>query len=135
MNPDASFGEKIEKGVHYRHLKAVGPKPNTCKFGPFRVPFSTPNMPNWPLDFKHSFAFGCSLDSSSRVFWQVLVPRRVSSSIYDFSSLFWIIRLFKNNYLVDKCLKINLDKVQIIHNFIVIQSSFLFLCMQSYFKH
>ena len=42
---------------------------------------------------------------------------------------------FKNNYLVDKYRKINLDKVQIIYNFIVIQSSFLFLCMYPYFKH
>ena len=31
---------------------------------------------------------------------------------------------FRNKYLVDKYPKINLDKVQIIHNFIVIQSSF-----------
>ena len=43
--------------------------------------------------------------------------------------------LFKNNYLVDKYPKINLDKVQIIHNFIVIQLSLLFLCKQSYFRH
>ena len=44
-------------------------------------------------------------------------------------------RLVKKNYLVDKYPKTNLYKVQIIHNFIVIQSSILFLCMQSYFKH
>ena len=31
---------------------------------------------------------------------------------------------FRKNYLVDKYLKINLDKVQIIHNFIIIQLSF-----------
>ena len=43
--------------------------------------------------------------------------------------------LFSNNYLVDKFSKINLDKVQIIHNFIVIQLSPLCLCKQSYFKH
>ena len=43
--------------------------------------------------------------------------------------------LFRNNYLVNKYLKINLDKVQIIHNFIVIQLSLLFLCKQSYFRH
>ena len=41
---------------------------------------------------------------------------------------------FRNNYLVEKYPKINFDKVQIIHNFIVIQSSLFFLCMQSYFK-
>ena len=42
---------------------------------------------------------------------------------------------FKNNYLVDKSLKINLDNIQIIPNFVVIQSSILFLCMHPYFKH
>ena len=44
-------------------------------------------------------------------------------------------RLFKKNYFVDKYTKINLDKVQIIHNFIIIQSPILFLFMQSYFKN
>ena len=63
-----------------------------------------------------------------------------STSVYDFLSLFWIIQAFLrtiilNKYLVDKSLKINLDKVQIIHNFVVIQSFFLFLCMHPYFKH
>ena len=43
--------------------------------------------------------------------------------------------IFRNNYLVDKYPKINLDKIQIIHNFIIIQSSLIFPCMQSYFKH
>ena len=42
---------------------------------------------------------------------------------------------FKSNYLVDKYPKINLNKVQIIHNFIVIQSPILFLCIHPYFKH
>ena len=65
------------KGVHYRHPKAIRPKPNKGKFNPFRVPFGTPKVPNWPLDTEHSFVFGCHLDSSSRVFWSILVPRRV----------------------------------------------------------
>ena len=43
--------------------------------------------------------------------------------------------LFSNNYLVDNYSKINLDKVQIIHNFIIIQLFPLFLCNQSYFGH
>ena len=43
--------------------------------------------------------------------------------------------LFSNNYLIDKYSRINLDKVQIIHNFIVIQLSPLFPCKQSYFRH
>ena len=51
---------------------------------------------------------------------------------YLLSRLF---RLFKNNYLDDKYPKINLEKVQIIQNFIFIQSSLLFSCMHPYFKH
>ena len=41
--------------------------------------------------------------------------------------------LFNNDYLVDKYSKINLDKVQIIHNFVIIQPFALFPCKQSYF--
>ena len=59
-----------------------------------------------------------------------------SSLVYDFfisildnSGFFW------NHYLVDKYTKINLDKIQIIHIFIVIKSSLLFLYMHPYFKH
>ena len=40
--------------------------------------------------------------------------------------------LFNNNFLVEKYSIINLDKVQIIHNFIVIQLSPLFPRKQSY---
>ena len=43
--------------------------------------------------------------------------------------------LFRNNYLIDKYPKINFDKVQIIHNFIIIQLSLLLLCKKSYFRH
>ena len=43
--------------------------------------------------------------------------------------------LFSNNYLGNKYSKINLDKVQIIYNFFIIQLSPLFICKQSYFKH
>ena len=43
--------------------------------------------------------------------------------------------LFTNNYLVDNYSKINLNKVQIIHNFIVIQLFSLFPYKQSYFRH
>ena len=46
LNLDASFCEKIEKGMHNRHPKAVGPKPKSGKFGPFRMPFGTPKVPN-----------------------------------------------------------------------------------------
>ena len=59
-----------------------------------------------------------------------------SSLVYDFLISFMDnSAFFKNNYLVDKYPKINLNKVQIIHNFIVIQSSILFLYKQSYFRH
>ena len=59
-----------------------------------------------------------------------------STSVYDFLISFLDnLGFFKSNYLEDKYLKINLDKVQIIHSFIVIQSSLLFSCMHPYFKH
>ena len=59
-----------------------------------------------------------------------------SSSIYIFFISFLDNSgFFRNNYLVDKYTKINLDKIQIIHNFIVIKSSILFLYMHPYFKH
>ena len=59
-----------------------------------------------------------------------------SSLVYDFFISFLDNSgFFRNNYLVDKYNKINLDKINIIHNFIVIQSSLLFLCMHPYFKH
>ena len=60
-----------------------------------------------------------------------------STSDYDFFFITFLDNsvFFKNNYLVDKSLKINLDSVQIIPNFVVIQSSILFLCMHPYFKY
>ena len=83
------------------------------------------------LDAERSFVFGCVLDSLFRVFLtQSLYLDVFSSLVYDFFfKIFFLDNLgfFRNNYLVDKYPKINLDKVQIIHNFIVIQSSLLFL--------
>ena len=60
-----------------------------------------------------------------------------SSFVYDFFFISFLDNsgFLKNNYLVDKSLKINLDNVQIIPNFVVIQSSILFLCMHPYFKY
>ena len=61
-----------------------------------------------------------------------------STSVYDFFFLISFLDksgFFKNNYLVNKSLKINLGNVQIIPNFVVIESSLLFLCMHPYFKH
>ena len=55
MNPDASFCEKIEKSVPYRHPRAVGPKLTRGKFGSFRLPIGTPKVPNWLLDTEHFF--------------------------------------------------------------------------------
>ena len=116
VNPDASFCKKIEKGIHYHHSKAVGPKANNGKFGPFGMLNGTPKVPNWPLDTEHSFVFVCHLDPSSRVFFTGPCTQTCfhppSMIFHLFSGYF---RLFKNNYLVDKYPKINLDKVQIIH--------------------
>ena len=88
------------------------------------------------LDTKRSFLFGCLLDSLSRVFF-LFGP--CTQTYFHPQSMIFISFLdnsgfFRNNYLVDRYPKINLNKVQIIHNFIIIQSSLLFLCMQSYFK-
>ena len=139
VNPNASFCEKIKKGVPYCHLKAIGPKPKRGKFGPFRVLFDTPKVPNWLLDTEHFFVFGWLLDSFSKVFFYWSLHLDVFSSfIYDFFFIIFFLNnsdFFRNNYLIDKYPKINLDKVQIIYNFIVIQSSFLFLCMYPCFKH
>ena len=72
------FLRKIEKGMHNCHPKAVGPKSTSGKFGPFRVPFGTPpKVSNWPYGSECTFVFRCRLDSSSRVFCLVLVPKRV----------------------------------------------------------
>ena len=69
-------------------------------------------------------------------FGQSLYLDVFSTSVYDFLVSFLDnLGFFKSNYLEDKYLKINLDKVQIIHSFIVIQSSLLFPCMHPYFKH
>ena len=65
-----------------------------------------------------------------------LALRRVSNPYSKIFTFFLDnLGLFSNNYLVDKYSKINLDKVQIIHNFIVIKLFLLFLCKQSYFKN
>ena len=83
---------KIEKGMHNRHLKAVGPKSTSGKFGPFRVPFGTPpKVLNWPYGSECTFVFRCCLDSSSRVFCLVLVPKRV------FILRLWFFILFLDN--------------------------------------
>ena len=125
MNPDTSFCEKIEKCMSYRHPKAIRPKPKRGKLGPFRVPFGTPKVLNWLLDTERSFMFGCCLDFSSRVFWQVLAPRRIFilRLWFFFISFLDNSGFFKNNYLVDKYLKINLNKVQIIHARAEVQNS------------
>ena len=66
----------------------------------------------------------------------VLALRRVFNRYSKiFISFLDNLDIFSNNYLVDKYSKINFVKVQIIHNFIVIQLSPLFPCKQSYFRH
>ena len=134
-NLDASFRGKVEKGVLYCHPKGVRPKPKRGPFGPFKVSFGTPKVPNGALGcrtfFRVQVRFGLSFQG---FFIRSLYLDVFSSLVYAFY-LLDNSSFFRNNYLVDKYPKINLDKVQIIHNFIFIQSSLLFLCMQSYFKH
>ena len=120
--------------MSYHHLKGVRPKPKMEKFSPFKVSFSTPKVSNGLLDTECSSVFECVLDFPFRVF---LSSPHTQTCFHPQSMIFFISFMdnsgfFRNNYRVDKCPKINLDKVQIIHNFIVIQSSLLFLCMHLY---
>ena len=80
--------------------------------------------------------------SCSGAFWThflgFLEPGLILRRVFNpYSRIFisFLESLFNNNYLVYKYSKINIDKVHIIHNFIVIQLSSLFLCKQSYFRH
>ena len=136
MNLATSFCEKIKNGVHYRHSKAIGPKPNQGKFGLLkcRSALQKCRIGSWRLN-----ALSCSGAIWSLLlgfFGQSLYLDVFSTSVYDFLvSFLHNLGFFKSNYLEDKYLKINLDKIQIIHSFIVIQSFLLFLCMHPYFKH
>ena len=120
---NASFYENVEKGVPYRHPKRIGPKPKRVQFGTFKVPITLSCSGAFWTPFLGFLgpvlALRCVLNPYSKIF----------ISFLDNSSL------FRNNYLVDIYPKINFDKVQIIHNFIAIQLSLLFLCKQSYFRH
>ena len=88
------------------------------------------------LDTKRTFVLRCALDTFFRFSWAGLALRRVFNPHSKiFTSFLDNSGLFSNNYLVDKYSKINLGKVQIIHNFIVMQLSLLFLCKQSYSRH
>ena len=102
LNSNASFCEKVEKGVPYCHSKAIGPKPTWWQFGTFRVPFSSPKVPNWLLEAKCTFVFGCHLVFPSRVFWLVFVPRRVFNLRLWFFllSFFWIIQNFSGTIIL-----------------------------------
>ena len=131
MNQDASFCEKVENDVLYQHPKWVGPKPKRGLFGTLKVPLSTPKVLNGT--FGHQMYFW-------NPFLGFLEPGLAFSRVFNpYSNIFIYFldnpNLFSNKYLIDKYSKINLDKVQIIHNFIVIQLSLLFLCKKSYFKH
>ena len=136
LNSDAFFCEKIKKGMHYRHPKAVGPKPKSWKFSPFQSTVWHSKSVELPFGLRTLFRVRVPFG----LFFQGFLVGPCTQPCFHppfmifhlFSRQF---RLFKNNYIVDKYFKINLDNVQIIHDFIVNQSSFLFLCMQSYFKH
>ena len=104
LNLNASFWEKIEKGMHNHHPKTIGPKPTSRKFNPFRV------LLNWPCGSECTFVFGCRLDSSSRVFWPVLVPRR----IFILCLRFFISFLDNSRYLRTIILQINTLKLILI---------------------
>ena len=128
MNLDASFCKKVEKGVPYRHPKVIGPKPTWWQFGTFRGPFNTPKVPNWLFEAERAFVFECHLVSPSRVFGPVIVSRHVFIlRLWFFISFLDNSDFFKNNYLVDKSLKINLDKFRL--------STILLLSDYSFYSH
>ena len=135
-NLDASFYENVENGMPCHHLKGVRPKPKRDHSALLKCRSALQKCQMVLLDAERSSLFGCILDSLFRVF----LSGPCTQTCFHPQSIIFIsiidnLGFFKNNYLVDKYPKINLDKVHIIHNFIVIQSSLLFLCMQSYFKH
>ena len=134
-NLDASFREKIERACFIVTQRALGQSPKGGNLALLNFRSALQKCRMVLLDAKHTFVFGCILDSSSMVF----LSDSCTQTCFHPQSIVFISFLdnscfFRNNYLVKKYPKINFDKVQIIHNFIVIQSSFLFLCMQSYFK-
>ena len=84
-NPNVSFCEKIEKCVFYRHPKGVWPKSKRRKFGHFKVPFSTPKVPNGSLGcqthFRVQVCFGLSFQGF--LIWSSHLEV-FSSLVYDF---------------------------------------------------
>ena len=130
MNQDASFCKKSRKlcvlsSPEKRRAKAL--------IGAIRHSKSA----EWYFWIRNTF-------SCSGAFWTpflgFLEPGLALRRVFNqYSKIFTFfldnLGLFSNNYLVDKYSKINLDKVQIIHNFIVIKLFLLFLCKQSYFKN
>ena len=134
-NLDASFREKIERACFIVTQRALGQSPKGGNLALLNFRSALQKCRMVLLDAKRSFMFGCLLDSISRVF----LSGHCTQTCFHPQSMIFISFLdnsafFRNNYLADKYPKINLDKAQIIHNFIVTQSSLLFLCMQSYFK-
>ena len=109
---------------------------SNSQFSTFGVPNGALKVPNWLLEAERTFVFRCHLVSPSRFFGRSLYLDMFSTSVYDFFVSFLdYLGFFKSNYLEYKYLKINLNKVQIIHNFVVIQSSLLFPWMHPYFKY
>ena len=134
-NLDASFREKIEKACFIVTQKALGQSPKGGNLALLKCRSALQKCRMVLLDAEHTFVFGCVLDSPSMVFlFDPCTQTCFHPQFMIFISFLDNSGFFRNNYLVEKYPKINFDKVQIIHNFIVIQSSLFFLCMQSYFK-
>ena len=118
--PEKSWA-KAQKGA-IRHFESANQHSKSAEWY-----FWTRNALSWSVTFWTPFLG--FLESS-------LALRRVFNPYSKiFTTFLDNLGLFSNNYLVDKYSKINLDQVQIIHNFIIIQLSPFFLCKQSYFKH
>ena len=136
VNRDASFYEKFENDVFYRHLKSVGPKPLQVPFGSLKVPISTPKVSDGTLGCQLHFRVWVRFGLLFQVFLsQASHLDMFSIRILRFLSLFQIIQVFSATIILQIYSKINFDKVQIIHNFIVIQLSPLFPRKKSNFRH
>ena len=130
------FAKKLKRVCLIGTRRELGQSPKECNSALLKCRSALQKCRMVLLGVDRTFVFGCVLDPFLGFLKPVLALRRVFN-LYSKIFIFFLDNssLFRNNYLVNKYLKINLDKIQIIHNFIVVQLSILFLCKQSYFRH
>ena len=129
------FAKKLKRVCLIGTRRELGQSPKECNSALLKCRSALQKCRMVLLGANRTFVFGCVLDPFLGFLEPVLALRRVFNLYSEIISFLDKSGIFKNNYLVDKYPKINFDKVQIIHNFIVIQLFILFLCKQSYFRH